>query len=117
MIDCRDANPRRHGNALAKTHESKVGGLKSQSWEISVIVYDHLAMDLVDYLSVNNVITVYSQVEIFNQLDQTFFPPPLPWYQLGLGGLFHPACMPSQFLAPYAVHCSKQRRHPMSDGI
>ena len=47
-----------------------------------------------------------------------FFP--LPCYQLGLGGLFHrrrpPVSPPSQFLAPYAVHCSKQCCHAVSEG-
>ena len=37
------------------------------------------------------------------------------------GGLFHqkrpPASPTFQFLAPYAVHFSKQRRHAMSEGI
>ena len=46
---------------------------------------------------------------------------PLPWCQLGLVGLFRqrrpPASPPSQFLAPYAVHFSKQRRHAMSEDI
>ena len=50
-----------------------------------------------------------------------FCSPPIPWYQLGLGGLFYrrrpPANPPSQFLAPYAVHFSKQRHHAMTEGI
>ena len=39
------------------------------------------------------------------------FSPPLPWCQLGQGGLFQrrrpPASPPPQFLAPYAVHLWK----------
>jgi len=52
---------------------------------------------------------------------EIFCPHLFPWYQLCWRGLFHrrrpPTSLPSQFLAPYTVHYSKQCRHAMSEGV
>ena len=45
-----------------------------------------------------------NRLEMSRRVKTTFFPSPLPWYQLGLGGsLFHqrrpPTSRPSQYFA------------------
>ena len=56
---------------------------------------------------------------LFGLEDLILHPHLFPWYQFWLGGLYHRrrplASPPSQFLAPYTVHFSRQHSHAMRE--